>query len=111
MKPQVIELHQPMSPAMHEIQTAIIESMDATLAEIRRCNTNLEVDDLTIDNALHRSFDQIIRNQLNPIWHRVSFKTKQLVTDLKTLRQLLSSAQQSPIYYHPCSSVALKTAR
>jgi len=90
MKPQVIELHQPMSPAMHEIQTAIIESMDATLAEIRRCNTNLEVDDLTIDNALHRSFDQIIRNQLNPIWHRVSFKTKQLVTDLKTLRQLLS---------------------
>jgi len=111
MKPQVIELHQPMSPAMHEIQTAIIESMDATLAEIRRCNTNLEVDDLTIDNALHRSFDQIIRNQLNPIWHRVSFKTKQLVTDLKTLRQLLSSAQQSPIYCHPCCSVALKRAR
>ncbi|KAA1127194.1 hypothetical protein PGTUg99_030419 [Puccinia graminis f. sp. tritici] len=90
MKPQVIELHQPMSPAMIEIQTAIIECMDATLAEIRRGNTNLEVDDLTIDNALHRSFDQIIRNQLNPIWHRVSFKTKQLVSDLKTLRQLLS---------------------
>ncbi|PLW45058.1 hypothetical protein PCANC_09542 [Puccinia coronata f. sp. avenae] len=90
MKPQVIELHQPMSPAMTEIQTAIIESMDATLAEVRRGNTNLEVDDLTIDNALHRSFDQIIRNQLNPIWHRVSYKTKQLVSDLKTLRQLLS---------------------
>ncbi|KAI7967391.1 hypothetical protein MJO29_000668 [Puccinia striiformis f. sp. tritici] len=90
MKAKAIELHQPMSPAMTEIQTAIIESMDATLAEIRKGNTNLEVDDLTIDNALHRSFDQIIRNQLNPIWHRVSFKTKQLVSDLKTLRQLLS---------------------
>ncbi|WAQ81081.1 hypothetical protein PtA15_1A419 [Puccinia triticina] len=55
-----------------------------------RRSCQLEVDDLTIDNALHRSFDQIIRNQLNPIWHRVSFKTKQLVSDLKTLRQLLS---------------------
>jgi DNA excision repair protein ERCC-4 len=41
MKPQVIELHQPMSPAMTEIQTAIIESMDATLAEVRRGNTNV----------------------------------------------------------------------
>ncbi|MBW0466646.1 hypothetical protein O181_006361 [Austropuccinia psidii MF-1] len=89
-KPKVIELHQPLSAAMAEIQTAIIESMDATLAEIRRSNTNLEVDDLTIDNALHRSFDNIIRTHLNPIWHRVSPKTRQLVSDLTTLRKLLS---------------------
>lgn len=89
-KPQVVELHQPMSSAMAEIQTAIIESMDATLVEIRRGNTYLEVDDLTVDNALHRSFDQIIRNQLNPVWHQVTPKTKQLVSDLSTLRKLLS---------------------
>lgn len=75
---------------MAEIQTAIIESMDATLVEIRRGNTYLEVDDLTVDNALHRSFDQIIRNQLNPVWHQVTPKTKQLVSDLSTLRKLLS---------------------
>ncbi|KAG0150955.1 hypothetical protein CROQUDRAFT_37582 [Cronartium quercuum f. sp. fusiforme G11] len=88
-KPKVIELHQPLSPAMSEIQTAIIECIDASLAEIRRANTNLEVDDLTVDNALFRSFDIIIRAQLDPIWHRVSPKTRQLVADLATLRKLL----------------------
>jgi len=51
---------------------------------------SVKLDDLTIDNALHRSFDQIIRKQLNPIRHRFSFKTKQLISDLKALRQLLS---------------------
>ncbi|CAH7667918.1 hypothetical protein BY996DRAFT_4584876 [Phakopsora pachyrhizi] len=89
-KPKVIELHQPMSESMLEIQTAIIESMEATLSEIRRCNTNLEVEDLTFENALFRSFDIIIRSRLNPIWHRVTPKTKQLVSDLATLRWLLT---------------------
>ncbi|KAH9811883.1 DNA repair protein rad16 [Melampsora americana] len=88
-KPQVIELHQPLSPAMNDIQTSIIECMDASLNQIRRANPNLEVDDLTVDNALFRSFDMVIRAQLDPIWHRVSPQTRQLVSDLTTLRKLL----------------------
>ncbi|EGG12539.1 DNA repair protein rad16 [Melampsora larici-populina 98AG31] len=88
-KPKVIELHQALSPAMNDIQTSIIECMDASLNQIRRANTNLEVDDLTVDNALFRSFDMIIRAQLDPIWHRVSPQTRQLVGDLTTLRKLL----------------------
>lgn len=42
-----------------------------------------------MEKALFKSFDVIIRRQLDPIWHRVSHKTKQLVSDLKTLRSLL----------------------
>jgi len=42
-----------------------------------------------VEKALFKSFDVIIRRQLDPIWHRVNSKTKQLVGDLKTLRNLL----------------------
>ena len=42
-----------------------------------------------MEKALFKSFDVIIRRQLDPIWHRVSQKTKQLVGDLKVLRSLL----------------------
>lgn len=37
----MIELHQPMTPAMDEIQTAILECMEATLAEVKRSNTSV----------------------------------------------------------------------
>lgn len=48
------------------------------------------MDDFTVEKAMFKSFDVIIRRQLDPIWHRVSSKTKHLVSDLKTLRSLLS---------------------
>ena len=47
------------------------------------------MEELTVENAFFKSFDSLIRNQLDPIWHRIGFKTKQLVNDLKTLRKLL----------------------
>lgn len=50
----------------------------------------IEVDDLTVQNALFRSFDAVIRSQLDPQWNRIGPKTRQLVNDLATLRQLLT---------------------
>lgn len=44
---------------------------------------------MTVDKFLFRSFDKSMRTQLEPYWHRLSSKTKQLVEDLKTLRRLL----------------------
>ncbi|KAF9585212.1 hypothetical protein BGW38_003400 [Lunasporangiospora selenospora] len=87
----VIEIRQPLTKAMKSIQAAIIECMDVCLQELRRSSSAIELDieDLTVDNALFKSFDVIIRRQLDPIWHRVSQKTKQLVGDLKMLRNLL----------------------
>ncbi|KAJ1023856.1 hypothetical protein NDA13_004690 [Ustilago tritici] len=89
-KADVIELHQPLSRSMRNIQTAIIECLDASLSELKRGNSNVEIDDFSIEHAIFRAFDVMVRRQLDPIWHRVSPKTKQLVGDLTTLRNLLN---------------------
>lgn len=70
------------------IQRAVLEVMDACLKEMRKTN-KVDVEDLTVENGLFKSFDEIVRRQLDPIWHTLGKKTKQLVSDLKTLRKLL----------------------
>ncbi|KAF9164315.1 hypothetical protein DFQ26_001598 [Actinomortierella ambigua] len=88
----VIEIRQPMTKSMKAIQAAIIDCIDACLQEIRRSSSAIEIDveDFTVEKAMFKSFDVTIRRQLDPIWHRVSHKTKQLVSDLGTLRKLLA---------------------
>ncbi|KAI0321403.1 hypothetical protein OF83DRAFT_1168456 [Amylostereum chailletii] len=86
----VVELYQPMTDSMKDIHSAIVECMVATLNELKRSNTSLELDDLNVENAYFRSFDAIVRRQLDPVWHKVGPRTKQLVSDLATLRRLLS---------------------
>lgn len=49
----------------------------------------VDVDVLSVEHALFRSFDADVRQQLDPIWHRVSFKSKQLINDARMLRRLL----------------------
>lgn len=85
---EVVDFRVPMNVAMKGIQKAIIEVMDACLKEMRKTN-KVDVEDLTVENGLFKSFDEIIRRQLDPIWHNLGKKTKQLVSDLKTLRKLL----------------------
>lgn len=55
-----------------------------------RIPLQLDLDDLSIDNAYFRSFDMIVRRMLDPVWHKVGPRTKQLVGDLATLRRLLT---------------------
>ncbi|KAL0326646.1 UNVERIFIED_CONTAM: DNA repair endonuclease UVH1 [Sesamum angustifolium] len=86
--PEVIDIRVPMSPYMIGIQKAVIEVMDACLKEMRKTN-KVDVEDLTLENGLFKSFDEIVRRQLDPIWHTLGKRTKQLVSDLKTLRKLL----------------------
>lgn len=56
----------------------------------------VDVSEFTVENAVHKSFDGIIRQQLDPMWHRVSARSKQLINDLKTLRKLLTYAHCPP---------------
>ncbi|TGZ82340.1 DNA repair protein [Ascodesmis nigricans] len=89
-KADVVEFSVAMTDSMVAIQSAIIECIETSVSEIRRMNgKELELEDWSVQTALHTSFDVIIRRQLDPIWHRVSWKTKQIVGDLKTLRRLL----------------------
>ncbi|XP_027193340.1 DNA repair endonuclease UVH1 isoform X2 [Cicer arietinum] len=86
--PDVVDIRVPMTKYMVGIQKAIVEIMDACLKEMRKTN-KVDVEDLTVENGLFKSFDEIVRRQLDPIWHTLGKKTKQLVSDLKTLRKLL----------------------
>ncbi|KAI9730143.1 MAG: hypothetical protein M1818_008237 [Claussenomyces sp. TS43310] len=90
-KAEVIELEVPMSDSMREIQNAIMECVEASIRELKKANTGLEMEDWNMDSALHRSFDVIVKRQLGPVWHRVSWKTKQIVNDLTVLRGILHS--------------------
>jgi len=49
----------------------------------------LEIDDLSVEYAITKGFDKVIRTHLDPIWHQLGAKTKQIVADLKTLRIIL----------------------
>mmetsp|Transcript_521 Transcript_521/g.1858 ORF Transcript_521/g.1858 Transcript_521/m.1858 type:complete len:780 (+) Transcript_521:660-2999(+) len=85
--PEVVELHQSLSPSMAAIQLALVEAMDLLLKELRKTN-KIDLSDLTVENNLFKSFDEAIQRQLDPIWHTVGRKVKRLVADLKTLRKL-----------------------
>lgn len=93
-KAEVIELEVPITDNMRDIQNAILECVEVSISELRKAGTGLELDDWTLDSALHKSFDVIIRRQLDPIWHRVSYRTRQIVNDLTVLRSILQ-------YFYP----------
>lgn len=88
-KAEVIELEVPMTDAMRDIQNAVLECVEASISELRKSNSGIEMEDWTLDSALHRNFDTIIRRQLDPVWHRTTFKTRQVVRDLTLLRTIL----------------------
>ncbi|TIA90908.1 hypothetical protein E3P89_02156 [Wallemia ichthyophaga] len=90
-KADVVELYPSLTKSMLNLQHSILQCMDATIQEIKKGNVaNLDIDDFTVDNALFRSFDKIIKMQLLPVWHLIKPKTKRLIEDLSTLRNLLS---------------------
>lgn len=88
-KAEVIELEVPMTDAMRDIQNAVLECVEASISELKKGNSGLEMDDWNMDSALHRNFDSMVRRQLDPVWHRTSYKTRQTVRDLGLLRQIL----------------------
>ncbi|NXK96246.1 XPF endonuclease, partial [Formicarius rufipectus] len=88
-KPEVVEIHVAMTPAMLAIQTSILDILNACLRELKRYNPVLEVEDLSLENAIGKPFDKTICHYLDPLWHQLGAKTKSLVQDLKILRTLL----------------------
>ncbi|XP_017271589.1 DNA repair endonuclease XPF [Kryptolebias marmoratus] len=88
-KPEVVELHVSLTPAMRAIQSSILDLMSACLKELKRYNPTLEAEDLSLENTLGNGFEKTIRHYLDPLWHQLGAKTKALVQDLKVLRVLL----------------------
>ncbi|KAH6607405.1 dna excision repair ercc-4 [Trichoderma cornu-damae] len=90
-KAEVIELEVPMTDSMRAIQHAVMECVEVSIHELKKGNSGLDMDDWNLDSALLGSFDVAVRRQLDPNWHRVSWKTRQIVNDLTVLRGLLGS--------------------
>jgi len=74
---QVIELAQEMTSAMVTIYDAIVDLMDACIKELKRAN-KIDTSEMSLEECLFKSFDDMIRRQLDPIWHTVTTKTKQV---------------------------------
>ncbi|KAG8842037.1 hypothetical protein FRC20_004668, partial [Serendipita sp. 405] len=89
-KADVVQIAVPMTSYMKDIHGAIIQCIEGTLSDLKRNNTELNLDDLNVQSAYFRNFDIMAKRQLNSVWHRVAFRTKQLVGDLATLRRLLN---------------------
>ncbi|CAO3621855.1 unnamed protein product [Cunninghamella blakesleeana] len=87
---EVIELRLPMTESMDQIQQALIECMEITLSEVRRSNNRVDIPEFNLENSFFRSFDAVVRHQLDPVWHHIGPNVKQLVGDLKVIRQLLT---------------------
>jgi DNA excision repair protein ERCC-4 len=85
---ELIELRIGLTTRMQQIQTALLECMNQTISELKTAHPAIQSLDITVESSLFRSFDFVIRRELEPVWHQVSPKTKQLVEDLRTMRLL-----------------------
>ncbi|KAL5021200.1 hypothetical protein ScPMuIL_000355 [Solemya velum] len=93
-KVDVVEIHVRLTTPMLACQTALLDLINACIQELKRCTTAIDTEEITAENAIGKSFDKVIRLQLDPIWHQLGPKTRQLVSDLKTLRLILSHLTQ-----------------
>lgn len=93
-KPDVVELSVEPTPLMSGIQMAILDLIESSLRELKRSTPMLDQDELTLENSLTKYFDRMLKSQLDPHWNRLSNKAKQLVSDVKILRVLLSYLTQ-----------------
>lgn len=111
-QPEVIELSLELSEPMGKVQSAIIVALDACLSELKRALPHHDASLFTLKNGMFGSFDRTLRLLLgivlheystsdnfilmcsnvhmsDPEFHRLSWRTKQLVNDASTIRRLL----------------------
>lgn len=106
---QVVELRLPLTPMMVAIQTALLDLIRFTINELRRINPSLDLEEMSVENALSKSYAKIVKFQLEPVWHQLSGKTKQLVSDVGTLRTLLVSLTHYDCVTFHCVVRSLRT--
>ena len=58
------------------VQTAVLDLVTFTLKEVRRLNPALATEELTVENAMSKSFHKILQRELDPVWHQLSGKVR-----------------------------------
>lgn len=74
---QLAELALPMTEAMAAIYDAIGDLMAGCIKELRGSN-KVDTSELSMQDGICKSFDDIVRRQLDAVWHTVSFRTRQV---------------------------------
>ncbi|KAJ3123807.1 hypothetical protein HK100_011478 [Physocladia obscura] len=85
----VRQVRVPMTKNMANIQAAIIDCINESILEIKRVHRFADPEEFSVENALFATFEANLHTNLDPIWHRVSTRTKRIVSDVSTLRRLL----------------------
>ncbi|XP_062593307.1 DNA repair endonuclease XPF-like [Saccostrea cucullata] len=93
-KVDVVEIQVQLTSATLACQTALLDLINACIQELKRCTTAIDAEEVTVETAIGKAFEKTIRFQLDPVWHQLSAKTRQLVTDIKTLRLILRQMTQ-----------------
>ena len=93
-KPDVVEVSIEITPKMRAIQLSLLDLLNVSLRELKKAVPNLDSDHCTLENSLNKSFDRMLRNQLDTIWNELASRTKELVSDIRVLRTLLSYLTQ-----------------
>jgi DNA excision repair protein ERCC-4 len=82
-QPEVEEVGVRLSQRASQLQRALLQAVDSCLQELRSLNGSaIDVSSFTVENSLFKSFDTIVRMQLNPFWHKTSKRTQSLANDL-----------------------------
>lgn len=85
----VEELTTTLTPNMLACMQAILVALRSTLTDLRKCIPTMDTTAYTLENALFAAFDRRLKEQLDPEWHKLSYRAKQCVSDIKDLRKLL----------------------
>lgn len=80
-KPEVVELHVSLTPAMRAIQSSILDIMSACLKELKRYNPTLQAADLSLENTLGSAFEKVCSSSYNAL-HCTSVHLKQVTLNL-----------------------------
>ena len=99
-QPNLIEYSLQLTPFMKSIQKALFIAMETCIKEISKSCSLLQVEQLDV-NTLY-NYDFIIKKQLDSQWYKISPHTKQLISDLGSIRQLFDYLLQYDAidFYH-----------
>jgi len=108
-KADVVELHQDLTESMDDIQTSILQCLELTIAEVKRSNTGMDADDITVDNALFRTLSDRLEASLAVNYSKSGPRTRSLVAELR--RCASCSATSSRSTASPSTSSSRRSSR
>lgn len=98
--PNVVEMRIQMTPAMKQVQFALIDLISKCVKELSNMNSfiyssSMDLENTEDENALNtinvisKSFNKIVRAHLDAVWFQLSPRARRLIRDIRLLKSLL----------------------